>query len=91
MREILFAMYLERPWHVQKFFHTHLTLHLQAQEALDPTKLYITEVVKHKQGTALALSPLYMACAKNLGVPLRTTNVTSQMKDPFDFLMVSAP
>eukprot|EP00281_Chroomonas_sp_CCMP1168_P020882 CAMPEP_0206228714 /NCGR_PEP_ID=MMETSP0047_2-20121206/9313_1 /ASSEMBLY_ACC=CAM_ASM_000192 /TAXON_ID=195065 /ORGANISM="Chroomonas mesostigmatica_cf, Strain CCMP1168" /LENGTH=744 /DNA_ID=CAMNT_0053651969 /DNA_START=139 /DNA_END=2373 /DNA_ORIENTATION=+ len=57
------------------------------EENSAPGKVLIHEVVKTGEGSALALSPLYIACAKNLGVNLRATNCTAQMAKPFDFLV----
>ena len=51
----------------------------------------VNNVVATKKGSALALSFLYMASARQLGVPLRALNCTARMKVPVDFIVRHDP
>jgi putative transcriptional regulator len=58
----------------------------------DPAEtLMVNTVVNSKKGNALALSFLYMASARQLGVPLRALNCTARMKVPVDFVVRHDP
>jgi len=59
---------------------------------IDPAEaLMVNNVVANKKGSALALSFLYMASARQLGVPLRALNCTARMKVPVDFVVRHDP
>ena len=54
----------------------------------DPAEaLMVNNVVANKRGSAVALSFLYIASARQLGVPLRALNCTARMKVPVDFIV----
>jgi len=54
----------------------------------DPAEaLMVNNVVASKKGSALALSFLYIASARQLGVPLRALNCSARMKVPVEFVL----
>ena len=58
----------------------------------DPAEeLMVNNIVTNKKGSALALSFLYIASARQLGVPLRALNCTARMKVPLDFIVRHDP
>ena len=54
----------------------------------DPAEaLTVNNVVASKKGSALALSFLYIASSRQLGVPLRALNCSARMKVPVDLVL----
>ena len=77
-------------------FFQHYTLSGPEAEIENANKdpalpLMVNNVVANKKGSALALSFLYLASARQLGVPLRALNCTARMKVPVDFIVRHDP
>lgn len=67
----------------KEFFTTFSLIALETEaDSADPDSVLITNVAKNKRGTALGLSPLYLAAARLIGAPLRVVNCSAAVSFP---------